>query len=125
MTRKTRQGQAIRDAFSAHARPLRVEDVHQYARRRVPGVSIATVYRNLHRLQEDGWIVPVSLPDGSTLYERAGKGHHHHFYCRTCGKLLELPGCPLRPSGSVPKGYVVEDHEVFLYGVCDGCATGA
>ena len=123
MIRNTRQGQAIRGVFVQHTRPLRVEDVHEYAARQVARLSIATVYRNVRKLQEEGWIVPVNLPDGSTLYERAGKGHHHHFYCRTCSKVLELRGCPLGRKSAVPRGYVVDDHEVFLYGTCDACTA--
>jgi len=122
MARRTRQGEAIRQVFASHTRPLRIEDVHRSARRKAPGLSIATVYRNLRKLETEGWIVPVNLPNGGTLYERSGKGHHHHFHCRQCGKLLELPGCPLVPMSTVPKGYVVEDHHVFLYGVCDKCS---
>jgi Fur family ferric uptake transcriptional regulator len=98
-----------------------VDEVLAYGRKRVDSLNQATVYRNLKLLVDDGWLKRVIHPLLGTLYERTGKGHHHHFHCRECNRAFELPGCALKEDGAAPDGFVVEGHEVFLFGVCPSC----
>src|SRR5690242_5867264 len=92
-TRKTRQKTAIRTVFEQTGRPLTTSEVLQIAQRDVDRLGIATVYRSIKALLEDGWLVPVELPGETPRYEVAGKGHHHHFHCESCGTVFELEGC--------------------------------
>jgi Fur family ferric uptake transcriptional regulator len=80
------------------------------------------VYRTLNLLVSEGWLLRICHPNAGTLHERAGKPHHHHFFCRRCRQLSELPGCPLSAGVPPPPGYVLEGHEVYLHGVCSRCA---
>lgn len=64
-TRNTKQKGAIRSAFVETDRPLSPEEVLSYAQRGVPDLSIATVYRNLKTMVEEGWLLPVPLPGKS------------------------------------------------------------
>ena len=88
LARKTRQKDAIRSAFLHADRPLSPEEILTLAQASVSGLSIATVYRNVGGLVEEGWLTPVELPGEARRYERAGKEHHHHFSCRSCGKVF-------------------------------------
>ncbi|MFH0911642.1 MAG: transcriptional repressor [Planctomycetota bacterium] len=123
MPRKTAQREALSRVFIEHSRPLRVEEVLEYGRREIASLDQATVYRNLKRLTQEGWILKLRHPDLGTLYERSGKGHHHHFYCRVCDRLLELPGCALDEKREIPPGFSCEGHELVLHGVCDACSS--
>ena len=64
-SRNTRQKDAIRAAFVDTDRPLSPEEVLSYAQRAVADIGIATVYRNLKTLVDDGWLVQVQLPGES------------------------------------------------------------
>lgn len=123
-TRNTRQRDVIREALVDAGRPLSPRELLVLARRRLPGIGIATIYRTLHLLAREGAIVPVELPGEAARYEVAGKGHHHHFRCRKCTRIYEIEGCALAggAAGVVPAGFSIEDHEVVLYGVCAACA---
>ncbi len=121
MRRKTTQRIAIEQVFKQHERPMGVDEVLEYGRDFVESLNQATVYRNLKLLVEDGWLKRLSHPSLGTLYERTGRPHHHHFHCRVCNRAFELPGCPLNEN-AVPEEYIVEDHEIFLFGVCPSCA---
>jgi Fur family ferric uptake transcriptional regulator len=112
---------AIEQVFRENERPLGVEEVHAYGSKIVESLNKATVYRNLKILVHDGWLKRISHPSLGTLYERAGKKHHHYFHCRECNRAFELPDCALKDKGLVPDGFVVEDHEVYLFGVCPSC----
>mgnify|MGYP001627224607 CR=1 FL=1 len=121
MERSTRQRQAIREVMRELNRPLSPSEVLEAARRKVPGLGIATVYRTLKGLVEEGSAVPVELPGEAPRYELSGKTHHHHFHCTLCGKVFELEGCPGDFSFMLPKGFKTEKHEIVLYGRCSEC----
>jgi Fur family ferric uptake transcriptional regulator len=121
--RQTRQRSAIREAFLASDRPLSPQEVLDDARRRAPGLGLATVYRHLKSMVEESFLVAVELPGQSPRYELSGKRHHHHFHCRCCGRLFDIPGCPGPLAGAAPAGFRVEDHEITLYGRCAECAA--
>lgn len=123
--KKTRQRDAIRAAFEEADRPMSPEEVLAAAERNVEGMGIATVYRNIKSLVEDGWLVPVELPGQSARYELSGKGHHHHFQCNGCGHVYELRGCVGSFRSMIPRGFQVTAHEVLLYGVCQDCRSAA
>lgn len=123
MKRNTSQRAAIKQVFQYHSRPLGVDEILRSGRELVETLNLATVYRNLKLLVEDGWLETVYHPFLGVLYERAGKGHHHHFHCQTCNRVFELPGCALNEQKAVPKGFIVEAHEIFLFGICPSCSA--
>lgn len=122
-TRDTRQRRAIRNAFLRTDRPLDPTEVLDLAAVEHSGLGIATVYRNIKILLEEGWLTPVELPGQITHYEVAGKEHHHHFHCRGCGRVFELMACLPNVPSLAPFGFQVEGHELLLYGKCQNCAS--
>lgn len=120
--RDTRQREVISRLLQAAEGPLDVPELHRRALSELPKLGVATVYRTLKLLQEQGAAHMVTL-DGENLYEASGRGHHHHFSCRACQRVFTLHTCPVAlPAGTVyPGGFVVEAHEVTLYGVCPEC----
>ena len=121
MERNTRQRGAIRRAFQRADRPLSTQEVLDQARDEVGGLGIATVYRNIRALVDESWLTPVELPGEVPRYEMHGKAHHHHFHCRQCDRVFEVPGCVSSISEIVPAGFHLEAHEVVLYGACPDC----
>ena len=121
--RRTEQQDAIWRFIEKVGRPVRVAEIRRGVSRVSPGIGVATVYRAVKAGLEAGWLVEVHLPgERSTAYEAAGKDHHHHFECRGCGKVYDVDGCPGHLAGLVPPGFVMEDHELVLYGRCEACA---
>lgn len=123
MERKTRQHQAIYDVIVAAHRPLLAQEVLALASAAVPRLSLATVYRNLKTLQDEGDIKTVVLPGQNPRYELTSRSHHHHFQCRQCERVFDLETCPGNLDRLAPSGFMVEDHEIILYGRCDDCST--
>lgn len=121
MKRKTTQKKVIKEIFQRLDRPLGIEDILRRGREKVPTLNRATVYRNIKNFMEEGLLLKINHPTLGTLYERAGKAHHHHFHCRICDQVFELPGCALSEINTTPEGFLAESHEVFLLGVCSSC----
>ena len=119
--RSTHQRRAIEEVIRRVPRPLCVEEIVREGRKTVPSLNEATVYRNLKGLTARGVLRRIKHPELGTLYEVADKDHHHHFHCRVCERVFELPGCALSESDATPPGFVTETHEVFLNGVCASC----
>ncbi len=123
MERQTRQRAAIRAAIAAAGRPLSPAEVLAAARQEVPGLGMATVYRTLAALLEEGAVAAVDLPGAAPRYEPADLTHHHHFRCRACDRVYEVPGCARGIAALAPAGFEVDGHELVLYGRCGDCAA--
>ncbi|MFM7330770.1 MAG: Fur family transcriptional regulator [Brachymonas sp.] len=123
MERQTRQSSAIRNAIARAERPLLPAEVLEVAQQTVTGLGIATVYRNLRALVQDGLLQPVNLPGENTRYELAGHRHHHHFQCRQCQRVFDVHACPGDFAGLAPQGFTVDNHDLTLYGQCKDCGS--
>lgn len=121
MQRSTRQRHAIRSVIRGARRPLSPQEVLEGARRSVRALGLATVYRNLKRLVDEGAVQVITLPGESPRYELRESGHHHHFQCTTCRRVYDVPGCPGDLRRMAPRGFRVEHHDVTLYGRCSDC----
>lgn len=122
MERNTRQRTAIRDALLQAQRPLLPQEILDLAQKEVPGLSMATVYRQLKSLLEEGLARAVNLPGEPARFERTNSHHHHHFQCRACLSVYDIHDCPGELAHLAPKGFVVHDHDLTLYGYCAHCA---
>ncbi len=125
MERSTRQRAAIRSVVASAGRPLLAQEVLERAQLEVPGMGLATIYRNLKSLVEAEELQVVQLPGENPRYERVGHSHHHHFQCRSCGRVFDVHACPGNLAKLAPEGFSVEDHELTLYGRCAECAVPA
>jgi Fur family transcriptional regulator, ferric uptake regulator len=119
--RKTAQRYAIERIFREAEQPLTVDEILRSGQRYVPSLDRATVYRNLKLMVSKGQIRRVSHPCVGALFEPTNRAHHHHFHCRLCNHVFELPGCTLDEKLAVPEGFIAEQHEVFLFGICSSC----
>ena len=123
MERTTAQRKAIHHVLEDSGRPLSPPEIFSAARSLAPGLGMATVYRTIKRLIDDGNISLVELPGEAPRYERAGMRHHHHFRCNACNKVYDLVGCSSEFKEITPKGFALEGHELYLFGRCEACAT--
>jgi Fur family ferric uptake transcriptional regulator len=121
LKRDTQQRGSIWAALANSGRPLSVNEVFELARKKVGGLGIATVYRNLKNLQTQGMIIKVGLPGQAPRWEVIPENHHHHFLCRKCDKIFEINDCPEDLIRMLPSGYTLEEHDILLRGICSEC----
>jgi Fur family ferric uptake transcriptional regulator len=122
-SRNTKQREAVRAVLANAERPLSIDELFKAASRRVDGLGVATVYRAVSALLNDGWIEFVEIPGEPARYERANKGHHHHFQCEKCDRAFDIAGCLDNLRNLAPPRFRVKQHSVTLYGVCASCAA--
>ena len=121
-SRKTKQRDAVQAALARADRPLSVGELLDAASKHVEGLGVATVYRAVHALLEDGSLAAVEIPGEPVRYERSDKGHHHHFQCEKCDRVFDIAGCVDSIRKLVPPKFRVKDHAVTFYGTCATCA---
>ncbi|MFQ5829089.1 MAG: transcriptional repressor [Candidatus Methylomirabilia bacterium] len=98
------------------------EWVHRKVRRRLPRISLGTVYRNLRLLVEEGLIRELD----SRMHGRydGNMMRHHHFTCRACGEIFDL-AVPfdrmLDRRMAARTGLEISDHRIEFYGCCLAC----
>ena len=95
--------------------------VYRQVRRRLPRVSLATVYRNLRRLAAEGLLRERVEPAG--LRFDGNTDRHDHFTCLACGRIYDLPATRARPPR--PRlgraGFEILDRRIEFYGRCGTC----
>jgi Fur family ferric uptake transcriptional regulator len=120
-TRRTAQRAAIRRALERVDQPVSAQELHA----RLGGrVGLATVYRNLQRLADDGVVDAMRRSNGEAAFRMCEAGHHHHLTCRECGRVEEVRDCGLdRWASEVGRahGFVGVQHQAELTGLCAGC----
>jgi Fur family transcriptional regulator, ferric uptake regulator len=102
---------------------LTAEDVYQRLREGGEDVGLATVYRVLTQFQAAGLVIRHNFEGGRSVFEVNQGGHHDHMVCLECGRVFEFfdPQIESRQSSVAEKaGFVIEDHSMYLYGVCEG-----
>jgi Fur family transcriptional regulator, ferric uptake regulator len=122
-SRKTKQRDAVRAVLANAERPLSIDEVLKSASKRVDGLGVATVYRAVALLLDDGWIEAVEIPGEPARYERSDKGHHHHFQCEKCDRAFDINGCLDNLRKLAPPKFRVKEHSLTLYGLCAACAA--
>jgi Fur family ferric uptake transcriptional regulator len=120
--RDTTQRRAIREVFEQNAGPLSTHQVLEAARVTKPRLGIATVYRNLKMLLDEGWLTVVKTPGEPPRYEKADRPAHHHFFCRGCGNVTPV-ACRMDTLQTlIPAGFELQAHDMILRGLCRSCA---
>ena len=122
-TRNTKQKQAVWSVWQAAQGPLGPAEIYQQASQALPTLSLATVYRIVRTLCDEGIVVPVPIPGQPDRYEthKRAAHHHHHFLCDGCKRLFDVPGCGLRIELHNMPGFKVREHSVVLFGNCKEC----
>jgi Fe2+ or Zn2+ uptake regulation protein len=94
-------------------------------RKKLPRISLATVYRNLQRLVEDGKIRTIVLGERVARYDPE-TSDHDHFICESCGRVIDLfleRARQIDLTSLANDGYVVTTHNLTVYGICQACAA--
>ena len=122
--RVTKQRIAISELLDSMADFRSAQAIHVELNQAMPGIGLATVYRTLKSMVEDGLLDTFITDDGQTLYRRCSSAHHHHIVCKKCGRTSEIQAAAVESwAEQVARehGFTDIDHMVELVGVCSNC----
>jgi Fur family peroxide stress response transcriptional regulator len=101
------------------------EEVYLLVKERIPAISLATVYKNIHVFIHSGLFREVSLHHG-TLRVETNHRPHHHLLCSECKSISDIEAADLGllpPRTTLPSGFLVERFSVDVIGICAKCQT--
>lgn len=115
----TKYAKAIYEIVETSRSHMTADQIFEALRKRYPAVVLATVYNNLNKLWESGYIRKVAVEGMPDRYDRAER--HDHLMCKVCGRLqdLELPDLigQLQQQVDVP----VLAYDLKLLYICEDC----
>ena len=121
-TRMTRQRAVILETLQTVKTHPSADELYGMVRRKIPRISLGTVYRNLDLLVGGGSV---------RLLERAGMQRrfdgdlspHNHVRCEACGRVGDVftPVEVTRLRDDAVPGFTVNRAEVEFVGLCDNC----
>lgn len=97
-----------------------VEEVYRRSMLIDPKISIATVYRTVRLLEENGILEKHDFGDGRARYEEVSDDHHDHLLDVKTGKVIEFQNKEieaLQREIARSYGYRLIGHRLELYGV--------
>ncbi len=104
-------------------RALTHHEVESGLRERL-AVDRVTVYRVLDWLTGAGLAHRVAGDDRTwrfTASRDGGHAKHAHFTCSACGQTVCLDQVRVRAPATVPRGYLPQEIELTIKGICAGC----
>jgi Fur family transcriptional regulator, peroxide stress response regulator len=122
-TKLTPQREAVYEVIrERHDHPT-AGDIFEAARKRLPGISYATVYNSLRYLKEAGLVHEISFGDSASRYDGVME-RHDHAICNHCGKLVDLDmpeAAKLMPAAARKSRFKPHSVHFTLRGVCPDC----
>ncbi|MDD3243680.1 MAG: Fur family transcriptional regulator [Eubacteriales bacterium] len=122
MRRNTAQRQTVHRAVALLDHPS-AEAVYRQVKEMDPQIGLATVYRNINILAEEGQIQRLIVPGQAERYD-ADARDHYHYLCDTCGRIYDVK-MPYRPELNEEfapgVGQNIRTHTILFQGVCKEC----
>lgn len=121
--RQTRQRQIILEELCRLTSHPTACELYEIIRRRLPTISLGTVYRNLDLLARSGTIRKLEWAGGESRFDGT-VAPHDHLRCLRCGCVDDMGGDPLdlpHPTGNDFGGYEVTGHRLEYLGICPRC----
>lgn len=124
MKRNTKQRKAILEVLSDHKKHPTTEQLFEEVKAQVPGIGIATVYRNLEILQSKGLIRRIDTNGGAARYD-GNSSPHHHAFCIECGKIMDVQQdfnlSPMLQKSEEISGFTLNEVRIEFSGYCGDC----
>ena len=108
---------------NAPIRHMGAEDVYKKLLELKEDIGLATVYRVLTQFEKAGLVIRHSFEGGRSVFELDDEGHHDHMLCLECGEVFEFFDKIIEERQrqvSKDAGFVLDDHSLYMYGVCEG-----
>jgi Fe2+ or Zn2+ uptake regulation protein len=125
--RVTPQRLMIHSTLVGLGRHVGAEELLEAVERKLPNVSLPTVYSALDALEDAGLVRRVSAGQGRALYDPR-PADHHHLVCRRCGAVADLDA-DVSLAGALAAagrhGFTPDGAEVVIRGLCAGCSAAA
>lgn len=124
MKRYSKKRQAIIDCLASTDEHPSAEWVYNKLKPQFPDLSLATVYRNINELKNEGRISSVGIVFDKERFD-ANTKPHTHAVCVRCGKIIDVGEVKLPPevidSAQKLTEFSISYADLRLVGICEEC----
>ncbi len=117
----TKYEKAVYDIVSTSHEHLTANQVYDRLKNSYPKVVPATVYNNLNKLWESGFIRKVSIEGMPDRYDSAQK--HDHLVCQQCGRIMDISFADLTAPLRSQLGEDFLFYDLKVYYLCPECRS--
>lgn len=124
--RITPQREMIVQIIAHCGKHMTAEEVMENVRKQTNSINIATVYRTLDMLVENGLASRFDLGNGKTAYATGQHGPHIHLVCKQCGSVTEISEEDFSPFlNKIEELHDFDCHPYHfsVHGVCKACKS--
>lgn len=126
---QTQQRQSILAYLAKHGgHHLQAREIHEALQEEGTPIGLATIYRNLAALVDEGLLAKHKNETGSTCYRYLPCANTHsqelHAICSVCGKLYHIEAQVLADAARALEGrygFLLDPEQTTLYGLCPNC----
>jgi len=123
MRKNSKQREVIKRIIKTHPVHPTAGWVYEQVKKEIPDIGLATVYRNLKLLKEEGEILELKTAGGTARFD-GNTGLHYHFCCDRCGKIVDIEGpvdIDVIKTAADKNGLKVTHCYLELGGLCQEC----
>ena len=123
-TRMTHQRQVIFEELAKVTSHPTAYDLYEMVKKRLPKISLGTVYRNLEILTDSQKIQKLDVPGHQKRFDANAKDHHH-IRCICCERVDDLSMDmteSLEDAVFSASDYTILGHRIEFYGICPVCS---
>lgn len=114
------QREEILRVLRCSGRHMRADEIYLACRTEGVSLSMATIYRNLGSLTEQGLLRRVPIPGKADCYDVTVQDHGH-LVCEVCGDVLDIETGDLMAQLEKRLGLSVTSYDLCLHYVCPAC----
>ena len=128
MTYTTKQQQAVLRCLQQHTEAVSAAELADALRSDGSPVGLATIYRQLDKLEQQGRIHRINTEDGA-LYQYCAQHQHQDCFllkCLSCGRILHADCAQLKAlyqHFDEHHHFVIDPRATVFSGWCDVCAA--
>ena len=123
--RMTRQRKVIVEELRKVNTHPSADEIYEMVRKRLPRISLGTVYRNLEILSKNGKIQKLEL--GCKLKRFDGiADNHYHIRCLHCDRVVDAPAdfdVAVNHDLKSVTDFKIIGHRLEFIGICPDCIT--
>jgi len=128
--RLTRQRRILLDELRTMSNHPTAFEIFDAVRRKLPRISLATVYRNLELLAEKGLIQRIATAESRQKRFDWDPRPHCHAHCMRCGAVMDIEPVPeaialLRGGLDNLENFKALAARIDFFGHCRECPQGA
>ena len=119
----SKQREIIFDTLKENIVHPTAEYLYSKIKEKDPKISLATLYRNLNQLAENGIIKKIDGLENSSHFDH-NTHEHYHFICKKCKRVFDIDAVVapelIRKTEELTD-FIIENHDIVFSGICKDC----